>query len=274
MPESKYEGPRKAIPAEIARAVKVEAGHQCAIRGCGEHTYLEIHHINENREDNSLGNLILLCDKHHKMSHANVIDRKSLKEYKKLISLPDIDDLNRRFERLELLISSSNAATPEKPSTKNAINLIIEEAVLLGNRLRGTYEGNQVAQQLYSLIRAHGTEFDLTSIDLMVRRGESYSRVGLSGLSILYDEFYVHTQKLGLVNYFKLKDVPELAYYCALRENYLDLSDWVACSKAPSFSFGGYIAMFDDYYLISKYPNRGPSSILDRLVPETPKNEA
>lgn len=82
----KYENSRPSTPAEVKRAVEVESGHQCAVKGCFEHTYLEIHHIDHNRENNAVENLILLCDKHHKMAHANIIDRKSLIEYKKLNS--------------------------------------------------------------------------------------------------------------------------------------------------------------------------------------------
>ena len=85
--EKQYTNSRPAIPAHIKRKIEVEAGHQCTIQNCHEHTYLEIHHINQNREDNRPENLILLCDRHHKMAHANIIDRKSLKEYKKLLNM-------------------------------------------------------------------------------------------------------------------------------------------------------------------------------------------
>lgn len=86
MKEKKYENDRPSINADIKRAIEVEAGHTCSIKDCFDHTYLEIHHINENREDNSLDNLILLCDKHHKMAHAKRIDRKALKAYKSLLN--------------------------------------------------------------------------------------------------------------------------------------------------------------------------------------------
>jgi len=85
--EKQYDDKRPNIPADIRRRIEVDAGHQCTIKNCNEHTYLEIHHINQNREDNRVDNLILLCDKHHKMAHANKIDRKSLKEYKKLLNM-------------------------------------------------------------------------------------------------------------------------------------------------------------------------------------------
>lgn len=83
-----YNADRPSIPAHIKREVQVEAGHKCSIKGCTEHTYLEIHHINEDREDNRRENLILLCDKHHKMAHSKVIDRKALHSYKKLLENP------------------------------------------------------------------------------------------------------------------------------------------------------------------------------------------
>lgn len=111
-----YEEPRPAIPADLRRSVEVESGHCCAIKGCNEHTYLEIHHIDQNRNNNILENLILLCDKHHKMSHANVIDRKALKQYKELLADSFNNLITDKFEELKALI------TGDKPSTLAPIN--------------------------------------------------------------------------------------------------------------------------------------------------------
>lgn len=102
--DKKYETSRPNIPADTRRSVETESGHKCAVKGCFEHTYLEIHHIDNNRENNIVENLILLCDKHHKMAHANVIDRKSLREYKELnlISPIDIPESECRHSRSSL----------------------------------------------------------------------------------------------------------------------------------------------------------------------------
>lgn len=105
MADKTYDVARPTIPAELRRKVNVEAGHECSIKGCNEHTYLEIHHVNQNREDNNIENLILLCDKHHKMAHSNVIDRKALKEYKSLLQESHNKQIMDRFDSLEQLIS-------------------------------------------------------------------------------------------------------------------------------------------------------------------------
>lgn len=94
-----YENERPSISAEIRRKIETDAGHKCTIKECNEHTYLEIHHIDLNRENNSLENLILLCDKHHKMAHKEVIDRKSLKIYKDILKLNNL--LSQKVEELE-----------------------------------------------------------------------------------------------------------------------------------------------------------------------------
>ncbi len=276
MSDRKYENSRPRIPADIERSVKVESGHECAIKNCAEHTYLEIHHINGNREDNRIENLILLCDKHHKMSHADVIDRKSLREYKRLLNSPGVSSLMERFEKLEaLVLASEESYFPETISSKS-INIILEEGVLLGNSLRGTQRGNEVSQQIFSLVRKYGNHMGLESVDLMVRRDESYSRTGLSGLGILYDEFSKHAKSLGLVRYFESKELLGVAFYCALREKFPELGDMSACMKSLEFRYGGFKVDCEEVDLLCKYPNRGPSIVLDYLVYEggesTPNN--
>ncbi|GAA5140136.1 HNH endonuclease [Alloalcanivorax gelatiniphagus] len=78
---------RPAIPAEVKRAVLVEAGHRCAIPRCGE-TELDVHHIVpwETCQKHEYSNLIALCPICHRRAHKGEIDRKALLQYKSALS--------------------------------------------------------------------------------------------------------------------------------------------------------------------------------------------
>jgi len=76
-----YSQDRPRIPDAIRREVMTEVGHKCSVRNCTGF-YVDIHHINENREDNRPANLIVLCTEHHRMAHDGKLDRVSLKQYK------------------------------------------------------------------------------------------------------------------------------------------------------------------------------------------------
>lgn len=107
-----YEEPRPTLPADLRRSVQVESGHCCAIKGCGEHTYLEIHHIDQDRNNNKQENLILLCDKHHKMAHADVIDRKALRQYKALLVDSHTSLINEKLDELKALMIQEKHTVP------------------------------------------------------------------------------------------------------------------------------------------------------------------
>ncbi len=125
-----YEEPRPSIPADLRRSVEVESGHCCAIKGCNEHTYLEIHHIDENRNNNKQENLILLCDKHHKMAHANVIDKKALRQYKELLVDSHAKLISEKFEELKALIVQEKVdiPQPEQSSTQPSDERVVKRA--------------------------------------------------------------------------------------------------------------------------------------------------
>jgi len=75
---------RPKIPADIRRHVLLEAGHRCAIHTC-RHTQVEIHHIIPwaQCKRHEFENLIALCPNCHGLAGSGIIDRKSLREYKR-----------------------------------------------------------------------------------------------------------------------------------------------------------------------------------------------
>jgi hypothetical protein len=74
---------RPPIPAELRRAILVEAGHRCAIHTC-LHSDVDVHHIEpwERCHEHRPENLIALCPNCHRRATAGEIDRKSLSLYK------------------------------------------------------------------------------------------------------------------------------------------------------------------------------------------------
>jgi hypothetical protein len=149
------------------------------------------------------------------------------------------------------------------------LDVVLRQAVLMGDRLRETAEGNAVAEQLFELVRRLGNKMTADTVDLMVRRGDSCSRTGLVGLGILYDEYFVHTLSLGLSEYFLKKELQEVAYYCALREAFPEKKSLGFVTGGFEFVFAGLKCVPDDRFL-DKYANRGPSAILDYLVSAKP----
>lgn len=123
-----YEEPRPTLPADLRRSVLVESGHCCAIKGCGEHTYLEIHHIDQDRNNNKLENLILLCDKHHKMAHADVIDRKALGQYKAFLIDSHTSLITKNLDELKALMIEEKHTVPEpEPSSEQPADDRVEK---------------------------------------------------------------------------------------------------------------------------------------------------
>ena len=174
------------------------------------------------------------------------------------------------------------AATPSKEITDGIVDLlvaaapeiadatldvILEEAVVLGDRLRGTIEGLKVSEQLFELIRRFGDKTSTASVDRMVRRGDSYSRTGLIALGILYDDFFEHTTSLSLADLFLDKGLPHVAYYCALREKHSKKKSLDFLSGPGDFRFAELrFQELSGANFLDKYANRGPSAILDYLT--------
>jgi len=89
---------RDTVPAEVKRAVLVEAGHRCAIPTCRA-TTTEIAHIVPwaETQDNSFENLIALCPNcHTRFDQKKEIDRIAVKMYKHNLGI-----LNYRYGEFE-----------------------------------------------------------------------------------------------------------------------------------------------------------------------------
>lgn len=89
---------RDHIPAQVKRAVLVEAGHRCAISTCRA-TTTEIAHIVPwaKSKDNSFENLIALCPTcHTRFDQKKEIDEQSIRMYKQNLSI-----LNNRYGEFE-----------------------------------------------------------------------------------------------------------------------------------------------------------------------------
>ena len=92
---------RPAIPRALARAVRIEAGHRCAIPTCRATSGLQIHHIEDwtKVQEHAFENLILLCANCHARITAGEIDRRAVMAYKANLSIlaGRYGDLERRI---------------------------------------------------------------------------------------------------------------------------------------------------------------------------------
>lgn len=68
---------RVAIPAAVKHQVNLRDLGRCQVRGCGETSWTDLHHIKQVSRggDNSLGNLVTLCWRHHRWVHGEAIRR-------------------------------------------------------------------------------------------------------------------------------------------------------------------------------------------------------
>lgn len=103
-------GDRPPIPRPLARAVRVEAGHRCAIPTCRQTSGLQIHHITDwsKVKEHTFDNLILICAVCHARATNGEIDRLAMVQYK--ANLGVLSSRYGEFERRFLeMISTANA---------------------------------------------------------------------------------------------------------------------------------------------------------------------
>lgn len=118
---------RDTVPADVRRAVLVEAGHRCAIPTCRA-TTTEIAHIVPWAEshDNSFENLIALCPNWHtRFDQKKEIDRKAVRMYKHNLGI-----LNNRYGEFERRLFEVLAKTGERVFVLGAAgDLLVANAV-------------------------------------------------------------------------------------------------------------------------------------------------
>jgi Domain of unknown function (DUF4365) len=144
------------------------------------------------------------------------------------------------------------------------LNLVIDEVLRLGNRIWGTLEGNAVSELVYMLARSFGEHFSSDQIHKLVIRGDSYSRVGINALGIMYDEYPEHMKSLRLGEFFRNHDDWRVAYFCNLRDKYPGMTVVALMST-------DYDCALDGYNLhpnvkdsgLSTWATRGDSALLD-----------
>lgn len=148
--------PRDTIPAELRRAVLIEAGHRCAIPRCG-HTDVDVHHIIpwETCKNHEYKNLIALCPNCHRRAHKGEIDRKSLLEYKARLvadfSVSDSDIFTSPAVEVKRRISDHTFQEPargfdfEFPDFRDPASRIISRNIeAWGNELLLDYQSGMV----------------------------------------------------------------------------------------------------------------------------------
>jgi len=69
----KRSGPRKTIPSLLSKKLYQEVDNSCPFCGIADVAVLEMHHIDENRSNNDLENLIVVCGNcHSKITHGEI----------------------------------------------------------------------------------------------------------------------------------------------------------------------------------------------------------
>jgi hypothetical protein len=131
---------RPAIPAQLKRAVLVEAGHRCAIPSCRS-TPVEIAHLKPwaDVQEHTFDNLIALCPTCHTRFDGGQIDRLAMLQYKANLGL-----LNSRYcdaERrvLDYFALHPDAAEVQLPGGMDVLlmYLIQDGFIAYGETFRG-----------------------------------------------------------------------------------------------------------------------------------------
>ena len=170
---------RDHIPANVKRAVLVEAGHRCAISTCRA-TTTEIAHIVPwaTSKDNSFENLIALCPTcHTRFDQKKEIDQLSIKMYKQNLSI-----LNNRYGEFERRLFEILANSGERVFVVGAGG-----DILVANAVKdGFFEDKYVEGQGLEIVGSNGyrKNFPMSFTFWVTDAGVEFIKRYASGLDI------------------------------------------------------------------------------------------
>lgn len=170
---------RDHIPAEVKRAVLVEAGHRCAIPTCRA-TTTEIAHIVPwaKSNDNSFENLIALCPNcHTRFDQKKEIDQQSIRMYKQNLGI-----LNNRYGEFEKRLFEILAKSGERVFVVGAGG-----DILVANAVKdGFFEDKHVEGAGLEIVGSNGyrKNFPMSFTFWVTDAGIEFIRRYASGLDI------------------------------------------------------------------------------------------
>lgn len=128
---------REHFPAELERAVMLEAGYRCAVPACRTALAVEIHHIDDYAKvrTHEFANLIALCANCHRGlvgSGPRRLDPKALRAIKRNLGVINgrYNDTERRV--LEHFVSHPDASHVVLPETPVLFSHLIKDGLLEG----------------------------------------------------------------------------------------------------------------------------------------------
>jgi len=152
---------RLDIPRPLAREVRVEAGHRCAIPTCRATSGLQIHHIVawSRVKEHTFENLILLCAICHARVTNGEIDTSSVKAYKSNLGL-----LAGRYGDLERRVLEQFVRNPDREMvTVDASHQMLLQYLLDDGLLE--YAGPADGALRFDVVGAEPVDDDLGIID-------------------------------------------------------------------------------------------------------------
>lgn len=151
---------REPIPADLERALMIEAGYRCAVPSCRTAAPLEIEHIDDYAkvQNHEFSNMIVLCRNCHglKGTGPRRLDRKALRIMKTNLARVNqrYNDTERRI--IEYFVENPKADSVLLPETPVLFSYLIKDGLIEGL----TSEKHQAINAM--MVEAHGGKIFIT----------------------------------------------------------------------------------------------------------------